>query len=332
MNSRYLLIPFLAAVLSACGHKGGCDNIASEPMPPLLSETGCVNMNDPAQPVAGAIPYDINEPFWSDGAEKQRYLALPEDTHIDINAEGDFIFPVGTVLIKNFSLKGQLIETRFFIHSRADEWKGYSYEWNDARTEAQLLRNANERAIGDQVWHFPGRDECLKCHTAAAGFSLGLEIAQLNKDYAYASAGNPVNQLDYLQSLGMLKDVPPAMRNLKLANSKDPAHNLNERARAYLHSNCSHCHRPDGGTQSPMDLRAGIALNDTKACKVQPILGDLGIAGVSLLAPGDHARSAVWSRMHNPDNNRMPPWFNKVVDVHGVQLVEQWIDSLTGCN
>ena len=31
---------------------------------------------DPQQPAAGLIPYAINAPFWSDGATKERWLAL----------------------------------------------------------------------------------------------------------------------------------------------------------------------------------------------------------------------------------------------------------------
>src|SRR6185295_7690867 len=84
---------------------------------PLLSATGCVDPKDPKRPAAGLIPYDVNSPLWSDGADKQRFVALPDGALIHVkdcthepasckskaeggstNDDGHFEFPVGTVL------------------------------------------------------------------------------------------------------------------------------------------------------------------------------------------------------------------------------------------
>jgi uncharacterized repeat protein (TIGR03806 family) len=334
MILRCLLILCAAASLAACGEKG-C--VASAQMPSLLSQTLCVNMADPTRPATGTVPYDINEPFWSDGAEKWRYLSLPGGARIDIASDGDFQFPVGSVLIKNFRLQGRFIETRLFMRQHDGGWQGYSYQWNDAQTEAQLLTHADEVNIGGQIWHYPGRDECMQCHTEAAGFSLGLEVAQLNKDDSDDRRGGWLtktgNQIDRLRALGLLADTPePAVRELKLASSRDPTQDLNRRARAYLHSNCAQCHRPGGGTDSDMDLRAATPLADMHVCDARPQLGELGILDARLLAPGDYARSVIWSRMKHQDNNRMPlPRFSKIPDDAGVRLIEEWIGSLPGC-
>jgi uncharacterized repeat protein (TIGR03806 family) len=343
MILRFLFILCATAAVAACGPEGAVCNIDSfnregaifatkeRTPPPLLSATACVNMSDPAQGVPGAIPYDINEPFWSDGAEKQRYMALPDNARIELAADGDFLCPVGTVLIKHFRLDGRFIETRFFVRKN-NAWRGYNYRWDDTQTEAQLLNSPAEVDTGKQTWFFPGGQEhCQQCHTAAAGFSLGLEISQLNKDYRYPGTDKPVNQIDYLQSLGVLAAAPAGIRGLKLASSKDAAHDLNARARAYLHSNCSQCHRPEGGTQSTLDLRAGITLADMNLCNATPRLGNFGLADARLLTPGDHARSILWNRIAREDNSRMPPLFSKVVDSAGVELMRQWIDTLTQC-
>ena len=37
--------------------------------PQLLSATGCVDPDDPTRPAAGLIPYSVNSPLWSDGAD-----------------------------------------------------------------------------------------------------------------------------------------------------------------------------------------------------------------------------------------------------------------------
>ena len=60
-----------------------------------LSATGCVNPANPTLPDSAMIPYKVASPFWSDTAEKDRYLALPNNTKIDLTADGDFLFPVG---------------------------------------------------------------------------------------------------------------------------------------------------------------------------------------------------------------------------------------------
>src|SRR5688572_20697967 len=99
-------------------------------MPALLSATGCVDPLDPTQPAAAMIPYTVASPLWSDGAAKQRYFALPDGETIHVKNcdvepetcappeeggtyedEGDWDFPVGSVLMKTFSLGDRLIET-----------------------------------------------------------------------------------------------------------------------------------------------------------------------------------------------------------------------------
>jgi hypothetical protein len=107
---------------------------------------------------------------------------------------------------------------------------------------------------------------------------------------------------------------------------------LENRARAYLHTNCSQCHRPTGPTPSTMDLRYTTALNATNACNATPQSGDLGIgANARLIAPGSSANSVIVNRANRRDSNGMPPLASNQVDAAGVALLAQWIDGLTGC-
>ena len=117
------------------------------PFPGRLSDTGCFDPDDPKQPAAGLIPYDVNEPLWSDGAAKERWLALPDGARMHVNPDGDFALPIGSVLVKSFSLADQLVETRLFVRHEDGGWAGYSYEWNDAQTEALLLPGSKERQV-----------------------------------------------------------------------------------------------------------------------------------------------------------------------------------------
>ncbi|MES1210649.1 MAG: hypothetical protein ABUS79_32330, partial [Pseudomonadota bacterium] len=122
-----------------------------------LSATGCVSPGDAKMPAASLIPYDVNSPLWSDGADKQRFLALPDGAVIHVKDcarepdsckptsqggstfdEGHWVLPVGTVLVKNFLFGGRFIETRLFVRF-ADIWYGFSYQWNSAQTDATLV-------------------------------------------------------------------------------------------------------------------------------------------------------------------------------------------------
>lgn len=126
------------------------------------------------------IPFDGNSALWSDGASKERWMAIPNGTTITVTASGDFDFPNGTVLAKTFRIGGQRIETRLFMKHLNGNWAGYSYEWNQAETEATLLSGAKSRVVGSQTWNYPSRGQCMQCHTAITGRALGPEIGQLN--------------------------------------------------------------------------------------------------------------------------------------------------------
>src|SRR5690606_34888098 len=64
-------------------------------LPRLLSETGCVEPSDPHRLAPGAIPYEVAVSFWSDGADKQRYLFLPPGTQLTVLPDGDLELPFG---------------------------------------------------------------------------------------------------------------------------------------------------------------------------------------------------------------------------------------------
>ncbi len=309
-------------------------NPTPDSVPDDLADTGCANPADPTEPASGLIVYDLNAPFWSDGAAKSRWLALPDADTLTIEADGDWTFPSGSVIRKDFRLGGQLIETRLLMRHPDGVWAGYTYEWNDAETQATRVRGGKLRDVNGQTWIYPSESQCMECHTAAAGFSLGPETDQLNKDLTYPTTGRTANQLATLEHIGMfsapLPAPPPALP--ALADPSDAGLPLDDRARAYLHTNCSQCHRPGGPTPSSMDLRVDTALADTDACGVPPENGFVGIPGGLLIAPGDAGRSILVSRMNRRDIHGMPPLGSDLVDAAGVSLISNWIDGLNGCN
>jgi uncharacterized repeat protein (TIGR03806 family) len=308
------------------------DEANGDNVPQFLSETGCANMSEPgAPPLLSLIPFAPNAVLWSDGARKDRWLGLPDTQNVTVPSSGKWEFPSGTVLVKHFRLGERLMETRLFMRHPDGVWAGYTYHWNEAQTEAVRVAGGLTVPVDGQDYIIPSEADCLWCHNEAAGFSLGPETAQLNGAHLYPQTGRLSNQIVTLNAIEVLTPPvgahPPAY-----AVHTDTQESLDARARAYLHINCSICHRPGGPTPAMMDLRHDTPLPATEACDVVPTLGDLGIPDARIIAPGDSARSELLSRMSRRDAFGMPPLASNLADTEGVALIRAWIDSLTAAS
>ena len=308
--------------------------LTPEAMPARLGDTGCFDPNDLRKPAAGLIPYDVKAPLWSDGAAKERYLALPDEAKISVAPDGDFDLPPGTVLVKTFVLGDIVVETRLFVRHTADAWAGYTYVWNENGTDAELLGpDGIYRTVRGQEWQFPSRQHCLDCHTNAAGFVLGLEMAQLDRDFTYPN-GRTANQLATWTAIELFEQIPSMDAMAPMPFPDDALAPIDQRAHAYLHANCANCHRPFGVAEPNViiDLRFTTSLEGARICNEPPRRTDLGIPDVKLLAPGDPAKSMISFRMHSlVPSLRMPPIASSVLDTEGTALVDGWIRAISSC-
>ena len=321
----------------------------AQPMQPPVSlrATGCVDATAPTHPAPGLIPYGVASPLWSDGAAKQRFMALPEGARIHVVAagaggttdEGHFDFPVGTVLMKSFLFAGKLIETRLFSKTRVDSWTGTSYAWNDEQSDATLVsQDGTTKSITNdggksQDWTFPSRSDCLLCHNDVVGFSLGLETRQLNILFDYPSHVR-ANQIATLEHIGVFDGPVRALPPLPDPGAgSDPA-TLDDRAHSYLHANCAICHRP-GGNFPGIDMRYGVALADMKLCGLEVTKGTAGALppeAARRLVPAHPEQSVTYTRMATVDTTvRMPQIATAVVDPVGTPLIAAWIKSIAAC-
>lgn len=321
--------------------QGTCKTLArptgaqDDPFPQNLSATGCFRTDDLREPTAGLIPYDVNSPLWSDGAAKRRWMMVPDGLTITINADGDWDLPPGSMLMKTFQLGTVMLETRFLVRHADGEWAGYTYVWDAAgANEATLLpKGPAVRQVGGQRWVFPSRENCMACHTQAAWRSLGLQTSQLNRTLVYGN-GKEGNQLATLQHIGMFAAPLPAPRLWpRLPNPERlDSGTVEQRARAYLHSNCSHCHRPGAEKMTTMDLRYETPLHAANALGAMPLRGNYGVPEAQLLAPSAPDQSMVVFRMSvTVPNVRMPGLGSEVIDTAGLNLVRTWISSLKAC-
>jgi uncharacterized repeat protein (TIGR03806 family) len=308
------------------------DERPPEPFPRLLSDTGCFVDTAGHVPAPGVIPFDVNMGLWSDGSQKHRFLALPPGGYLEYEPDDAFDAPEGTVLIKSFFTPdgARRLETRLIVR-RVAGWEGFTYKWNDAGTDAELLEQALEETIdtpeGPLTWHYPSRAQCDACHTPASGGALGLRARQLNRRFDYGR--ETWNQLEALEAAGLIVLPDAAHRLPSWPRLEDEGQPVEDRARAWIDANCSHCHRP--GTSNPMDLRGTTPLAATDTCEVSPRFGDLGVRGARVLVPGDPDRSVLFLRASRRGSGQMPPLATERLDDAAVDIVRRWIEGLHGC-
>jgi uncharacterized repeat protein (TIGR03806 family) len=130
----------------------------------------------------GVVPYDLNTPLFSDYAHKLRTIWMPHGTSAKFNPDGNFDFPVGTIISKTFyyprtkdasrdskavarsydqstefsdQSRGErglklanvhLVETRILVRREAG-WEALPYVWNAAQTEAVLARTGDAKPL-----------------------------------------------------------------------------------------------------------------------------------------------------------------------------------------
>jgi uncharacterized repeat protein (TIGR03806 family) len=311
--------------------------------PRLLSQTTAFTNLATLAPAQGVMPYDVIQPLWSDGAEKRRWLAVPNDgtpntaaERIGWSEEGNWTFPNGTVLIKHFEVPGRRLETRFFVRGNDGVWFGFTYRWRPDGSDAELLP---EEPLDEtftvngstRTWHFPGRAECSSCHTEPAGRVLGLRTRQMNRDFLYSTTGRTANQITTLNRLGFFSPAVDEAGLAAMLTSRAQGDNdatLERRARSYLDANCSHCHQP--GTQVQASFDARLTTPPWSQNLINGIAGNnLGTSGARLVKPTNLNLSIVHRRAGSTAAGiAMPPVGKNLVDTAGLQLLSNWINSL----
>jgi uncharacterized repeat protein (TIGR03806 family) len=319
--------------------------LAGGKIPLLLSQTGAFSDIRNLVPSGGLIPYDIVVPFWSDGAAKLRWVAVP-NAKIKYSPTGDWIFPRGTVFVKTFELPTDAarpgvkrrLETRLLVCDSAGGVYGVVYKWRPDNSDADLLSTSRteeipiKTAMGGarrQTWYYPSRPDCLACHNAKTSGVLGVKTRQMNRTFTYPSGED--NELRAWNHAGLfapeVNDADLAKVST-LAAADDATRSVQDRARSYLDANCAQCHRP-GGTVAYFDARYDTPLEKQELID-GPVLIDQGIDKPRVISPHDIWRSIIYMRVNTVDDIKMPPIARETIDQKGVRLLQDWITSLPG--
>lgn len=330
----------------------------NQQFPDKLSETGLFASVADHTVAPGVLPYRIKAEPWMDGAVAERFVALPDLTSLGTyktsNVQVGYLkdaweFPHNGVLMKTISLptspggadltprpKAVRLETQI-LHFDVDTWRAYTYAWNDEQTDAVRVRTSFDRAysvpdqrvdggLRQQTWHFASSTECLLCHTTRGGTVYGFNASQLDCEFDYPAARD--NQLRTLTHLGLFAEPRSSVPD-PIVDPHDDSATLEQRARAYLHVNCAHCHRRGGGGTAAMDVQVQLPLDKTNLLHQRPTQGTFGVHGARVVAAGDPYRSVLLYRMAKTGRGRMPYIGSSVVDQRGVDLIHDWIQGLT---
>ena len=293
------------------------------------------------EPVAGVIGYELNAPLFSDYAFKKRFIKLPEGAQILYNENEVLDFPNGTTIIKNFYYPADfrkpekdwtIIETRLLVKTPKG-WEALPYIWNAEQTDATLeiaggsseVSWIHNDGIGRKInYHVPDKNQCKSCHNRNNEMQpIGPTARQLNK-----SLPNGINQLVALSKSGKLKGLPEQEKIYQLANYDDQNSPLNDRARAWLESNCAHCHRREGSAKnSGLYLLASEKDPARLGIGKAPVAAGKGSGGLRYdVVPGHPESSILMFRIQSEDPGIMMPELGRsIVHREGIELIREWI-------
>lgn len=274
--------------------------IRGDSFPKSLSEYAFFQDGRSQDPSARVLPYVLSTPLWSDGAEKLRFIYLPEGTKLTADGEGLLQFPVGAAIIKTFAFgegaERRLIETRVLLH-RADGWTALPYRWNAEQTDATLALAGGRIDLvtpaGEAIsYAIPNKNQCKSCHGKdGAVIPIGPKARNLSGEW-----------LGHMAEIGTLDRVPEGAGSLPdwRANATGPAAPL---ARAYLDVNCAHCHQPGGGaSNSGLDLRWEQTDPHAIGIMKRPVAAGRGAGGHDFsILPGEPDKSILLSAWTAPN-------------------------------
>ena len=324
------------------------NTIANVPYPKLSDYNFFVGNIVEQIPFSNVIPYEPASSLFTDYAQKKRFIWMPNGVNATYDGDDKILdFPIGTFLIKTFYYTTiqpgnvtKLIETRVMVR-KSDGWKFYEYLWNDEQTDAFLVNPADflngsfktitftkpNNEIVTTDYRIPSDGECFACHKInEVAIPIAVKPQNLNYNYNYATGS--MNQMQKLVTQGYLNSYPSNI--VSTVDYHDTAQPLALRARSYLDANCAHCHQDQGRcdyravrfnfSQTDQDAKVGICVTADE--EISPTLQ-------KIVSPGNFSKSILHYRINtNEENQRMPLLGRTIVHEEGVQLLEQWINSL----
>jgi hypothetical protein len=335
LRSFTMLAPLaFAGLASACAPKAAhprarIDLVDPATPPKTLSATGFFEDAATKTLEADVLAFDPTFKLWSDGAEKKRWIRLPEETAIDTSDVEHWRFPVGTQLFKEFVVDGKRIETRFT--QRIKEGDGpdsifmSSFAWRDDESDADLALDGVQGARGTDH-DIPPAASCDSCHRGEPSRILAFSMVQL-------SALSPAEEPAWASfDRARLFDESPGEH----PTYRTPGSGTEQLALGYLHANCGHCHNPNGLAYSftQLILRLGLDESTPEATAIRKTTVNVHVqnpspeVGAVRVLPGSPEESALFERFNRRDALGMPLLGSKHVDENASVVLADWIRGI----
>lgn len=295
---------------------------------PKLSDSPFYQLSKAPQNYINFKMFAPQYPLYSDDATKKRFIYLPTNTKIDTTVPDEWIYPMGTIFYKEFSIDGKKVETRVWektaIAQGMSSWRPSVYVWKTAnasgdQTEADLLTvdDFYTKPVAERQLYQAGQIEtkykmvrmaqCATCHRGSNDSALGFNYLQL-------SGSSLQFDLAKIASLNYFTTPPITIDTIKgTQKARD--------AMGYMQSNCATCHSPRGNSGLPnFKHKSSTVLYEdeqilvTNNARVSPQL--------PLITFGDLPNSLIHKRL---SSRTMPGILPIAVDQLGVGLLANWI-------
>lgn len=300
-------------------------------------------------PSLGVLPYEPASALFTDYAHKKRFVWMPAGTKATYEGDGELLeLPVGAAIIKNFYYDNvvpgnvtRIIESRVMIR-KADGWIFAEYVWNAEQTEAFLDMNGSNVSVtwidennvtkSTNAYRVPSEAQCMICHKVDdKAIPIGIKPQNLNTNYNYVTGSS--NQLSKWIQEGYLENNIPSYIE-SVVDYNDTSKSLDLRVRSYVDINCAHCHRENSHCDyRPMRFAFSETIDPVNmgvCVDTQDMAGYSGALS-KIVTPGNHNRSMLYYRITTDDMASMMPLVGRsMVHQEGADLIEQWINSLSG--
>jgi hypothetical protein len=307
---------------------------AQDMMPVELACTGLYSDIKTKKLAKGVEPYAPAYKFWSDGAEKFRYIRLPPGEQIDTSNPRSWDFPIGTKIWKEFQQNDQRAETRFYTKVREDKWNKTTYVWEDDDKTASRFDTGMKMPVNGYSYEVPDSGTCNDCHDGSHDSILGVEMISLGLPNAEGLT------LQRLVDEDLLSD-PPETTSFEIG---DDGTGKARDVLGFLHINCGvTCHNDGVNSKAEeTDLRMklnfeeldGRPSNDFEVLKnlIDVPAKTTQWQGQKRIVPGKPEESLLYTlittRLGIDGNKQMPPLVTRVVDKKNADLIRDWILAL----
>lgn len=310
---------------------------APDQLPKHLDCTGLYKDADTQELADSLDQFTPVYPLWTDAAQKIRWIYLPEGETIDASDPGNWKFPNGTRLWKEFQNPDgtRKVETRVFVKTEEGDWSYATYLWDDAGKRATRHDTGKEMMVDGKAYSLPSHTQCNECHVGRRERVLGFDAVTLG---LMGDGTREGVTLDELVSSGRIKNFN-ADTQYTIGPNPESAES---RALGWMHNNCGvSCHNTNPNSKA-YSTGMRLILDPTQLdgrptdefLAIKTTIGQeaftLTWKGEMRVTPGQPEESLIVKLITARGNpkEQMPPIGTNYTDDENIEIVKEWISGM----